>query len=131
MKLLLDTHILLWALMAPSRLPPAVLAAIADPANDVMFSAINIWEVSIKRALGRPGFDFTPDDVLSAAREAGLAELPVTATHAARVLTLPPLHSDPFDRMLIAQALSEPARLLTADSQIARYPATVDLLAPN
>lgn len=130
MKLLLDTHIVLWALMARWRLPTPLLQTLADPGNDVLFSAVNIWEISIKRALNRPDFSFTPQDVLLAARQASFVELPITADHAARVLALPALHSDPFDRMLVAQALCEPACLVTADLQVAAYPALVELVAP-
>ncbi len=129
MRVLLDTHVLLWLLMEPHRLPAPVRDAVEDPGHDVMFSAVNIWEVAIKKALGKPGFDFTAADVLQAARATQLTELTVTALHAARVSTLEPLHHDPFDRLLIAQALCEPARLLTADRTIARYAAPIDLVA--
>lgn len=128
MTLLLDTHILLWALMAPQRLPAPLRDALADASNKVLFSAVSIWEVSIKRSLGRPDFGFTPDDVIGAALAAQFTELPVTARHAARVLDLPPLHADPFDRLLVAQALCEPARLVTADRAVAAYPALIELV---
>ena len=130
MRVLLDTHVLLWTLMEPGRLPAALRDALADTGHHVMFSAVNIWEVAIKKSLGRPGFDFSPNDVLQAARATRFAELPVTAEHAARVLDLEPLHHDPFDRLLIAQALCEPARLLTADRVISRYNAPIDLMVP-
>ena len=129
--MLLDTHVLLWILMAPERLPDELAAALADPAHHVMFSAVNIWEIAIKKSLGRPSFDFGPDEVLRAARATALVELPVTAEHAARVTTLEPLHHDPFDRLLLAQALCEPARLLTADAMLSRYAAPVDLMVPQ
>ena len=128
MRVLLDTQVLLWLLIAPQKLPENLRRALEDPGHDIMFSAVNIWEVAIKKALGKPGFDISPDDVLQAARAAHLSELPVRAEHAARVSTLELLHHDPFDRLLIAQALCEPARLLTADKIIARYPALVDLI---
>ena len=130
MRVLLDTHVLLWLLMEPHRLPPALRDALCDPGHHVMFSAVNIWEVAIKKSLGKPGFDFSPNDVLDAARATRLVELPVTAEHAARVLALEPLHSDPFDRLLIAQALCEPARLVTGDRMISRYSAPIDLMVP-
>ena len=130
MKLLLDTHILLWALMAPGRLPAPLRDVLTDPVNEVLFSAASIWEVSIKRSLDRPGFDFMPDDVIAGAVAAGFTEAPVTARHAARVLELPRLHTDPFDRLLVAQALCEPARLVTADRAVAAYPALVDFVTP-
>lgn len=131
MRVLLDTHVLLWLLMEPRRLPKRLRDAVEDPGHDVMFSAVNIWEVAIKKALGKPSFDFTADQVLHAARATQLKELPVTAEHAARVGTLEPLHRDPFDRLLLAQALCEPARLLTSDRMIARYPAPIDLIVPE
>ena len=105
MRVLLDTHVLLWLLVEPHRLPIQLLDALADPGHDIMFSAVNIWEVAIKNALGKPNFNFDPDDVLLAARDARLIELPVRAEHAVRVGTLELLHHDPFDRLLIAQAL--------------------------
>ena len=128
MRVLLDTHVLLWMLMAPSRLPVRLRAALEDPGHEIMFSAVNIWEVAIKKALGRPGFDFSPHEVLRAAQATPLIELPVRAEHAARVSTLEPLHQDPFDRLLIAQALCEPAQLLTTDRKMARYNAPIDLI---
>lgn len=125
MKLLLDTHVLLWALMAPDRLTPALRAALEDPATQVLFSAASIWEVAIKRALDRPTFLFEPEDITQAAREAPFSELPIVAGHAEQVRRLPSLHTDPFDRMLIAQAVCEGALLVTADDAVARYPAPV------
>ena len=128
MRVLLDTHVLLWLLAEPHRLPVHLVDALSDPGHDIMFSAVNIWEVAIKNALGKRNFNFDPSDVLLAARDARLIELPVRAEHAARVGTLELLHHDPFDRLLIAQALCEPARLLTADRTIARYAAPIDLI---
>lgn len=93
-----------------------------------MFSAVNIWEVAIKQPLSKPGFDFDSQQVLTAARATPFVELPVRAEHATRVGELERHHSDPFDRMLVAQAICEDARLLTADRMLARYPASVDLL---
>ncbi len=131
MRVLLDTHVLLWALIDADRLPAELRAALADRSHHVMFSAVNIWEVAIKKALREADFDFSPSDVAEAARAAGFAELPVSAEHAARVFALEPLHSDPFDRLLIAQALCEPARLLTADRAVSRYNAPIDLMVPQ
>jgi PIN domain nuclease of toxin-antitoxin system len=114
---LLDTHLLLWALAAPSRLPTAVRRLIRDA--DVYVSAASIWEISIKAALGKLTAD--PVEVLAALEPAGFQSLPITGDHAARVATLPPLHRDPIDRLLIAQALMEPMRLVTNDSALAGY----------
>jgi len=121
--LLLDTHVLLWALMTPQRLAPALQAVLVQAENTVFFSAASIWEIAIKRALGRPGFAFEPEVVAQAALETGFASLPVGNAHAARVRHLPTLHADPFDRLLLAQAQCEGAQLVTADRQLMGYPA--------
>lgn len=117
MRILLDTHLLLWALGAPAKLPARARKAIAG--GDVFVSAASIWEISIKAGLGKLSAD--PDEVLAALGPAGFTELPVTGQHAARVAGLPPLHRDPFDRLLIAQALVEPMQLLTNDAALAPY----------
>jgi PIN domain nuclease of toxin-antitoxin system len=116
-RVLLDTHLLLWALAAPSRLPPIARRIIEE--SDVFVSAASIWEISIKASLGKLAAD--PRDVLAALEPAGFLALLVSGEHAARVAALPPLHRDPFDRMLVAQALSEPMRLLTNDAALAGY----------
>lgn len=117
MRLLLDTHLLLWALAAPSRLPTRARNLVAK--GDVYVSAASIWEISIKTALGKLVAD--PREVLAALGPAGFSELPITGDHATRVLDLPPIHRDPFDRLLVAQALAEPMLLLTNDSALASY----------
>jgi PIN domain nuclease of toxin-antitoxin system len=117
MRVLLDTHLLLWALGSPSKLPAAARKLINDA--NVYVSAATIWEVSIKAALGKLSAD--PREVLAALEPAGFLELPVTGAHAARVVDLPAIHRDPFDRLLIAQAFSEPMRLLTNDAALAAY----------
>ena len=121
MRLLLDTHVLLWALGAPERLDEAARSAIADPANEVLFSAASIWEIAIKSALNRADFQLSPAEIAAAALETGFVELPVRSAAAARVASLPAYHRDPFDRLLIAQAMSEPAMLYTADAQLEPY----------
>lgn len=125
MKLLLDTHLLLWAAGEPDRLPLAALAEIENPDNDLIFSAASLWEVAIKRGLGRP--DFTVDARLlrRGLVDNGYEELPVTSEHAVAVDGLPPFHKDPFDRILIAQSIVEGITLLTVDDLVARYPAPV------
>lgn len=122
MKLLLDTHLLLWAANDSQRLSEAARAAIADPANTLVFSVASIWEVAIKRALGRPDFRTDSRVLRRALIENGYEELPVLGTHAVAVEGLPPLHGDPFDRLLIAQATVEGVLLLTADPMVANYP---------
>jgi PIN domain nuclease of toxin-antitoxin system len=116
-RLLLDTHLLLWALGAPSKLPTRARSLVAK--GDVYVSAASIWEISIKSALGKLTAD--PREVLAALGPAGFIELPINGEHAARVLDLPPIHRDPFDRLLVAQALAEPMRLVTNDAVLAGY----------
>lgn len=117
MRILLDTHLLLWALAAPSRLPARARKLIAE--SEVNVSAASIWEISIKTALGKLKAD--PREVLAALEPAGFMPLQVSGEHAARLVELPPIHRDPFDRMLVAQAKAEPMQLLTNDSVLGRY----------
>ena len=121
MRLLLDTHLLLWAAASSKRLPREARALIENAANEVYFSAASIWEIAIKSSLGRK--DFRVDLViLQAALPAmGLLELPVTAAHAVGVTKLPLIHRDPFDRLLLAQSVAEPLTLLTNDALLVRY----------
>ena len=128
MRLLLDTHILLWALGEPARLPRAAREAILDPDNDVLFSVASIWEVAIKSQLGRADFGASPEAIAKSALESGFDELPIRSTHAALTARLPGHHRDPFDRILIAQAMTEPARLLTVDSALRPYSELVVVL---
>ena len=121
MRLLLDTHLLLWALAEPDKLGSKARSVIEDPENEVLFSAASIWEVAIKAGLGRPDFAVRPEAIARAAIEAGFAELPVRAEVAARVADLPPHHRDPFDRLLVSQAQAETMALLSADTNIRRY----------
>ena len=128
MRLLLDTHVLLWALAEPDRLGAEARARIEDPDNEVLFSAASIWEIAIKAGLGRPDFAVRPEEVARAAIAAGFAELPVGAEVAARVADLPPHHRDPFDRLLVAQAMAGPMRLYTADPLLPPYTELVTLI---
>lgn len=121
MRVLLDTHLLLWALGEPAKLPGSARRLLTEA--EVYVSAASIWEISIKAGLGKLTAD--PAEVLAALEPAGFLSLPVTGEHAARVATLPPIHRDPFDRLLVAQALTEPMRLLTGDPVLARYGETV------
>jgi PIN domain nuclease of toxin-antitoxin system len=128
MRVLLDTHVLLWTLAAPDRLDPPARALLEDPANDVLFSAASIWEIAIKARLGRTDFSVRANEVVAAARESGFEELPVHSAAAALVADLPLHHRDPFDRLLIAQAMSEPARFYTADPRLPCYSELVVLI---
>ena len=121
MRLLLDTHVLLWSVAASRRLPPDARDLLVDPRNTILYSAASVWEIAIKRALGRKDFRVDVAQLLQAAGDTGFIELPVTSAHAARVATLPDLHRDPFDRLLIAQILTESAVLITNDAQLGPY----------
>ena len=121
MRILLDTNVLIRALIDPGLLGAITRTALEDPDNEVMFSAASIWEIAIKSALGRADFQVPPERILEAARDSGFEELPVRSSAALLVATLPPIHRDPFDRLLVAQAISEPARLVTTDAGLAPY----------
>ena len=128
MRLLLDTHLLLWAAAESERLPAAAVALLDDPENDLLFSAASLWEVAIKTSLGRDDFRVDPRLLRRGLVDNGYGELPVTAQHAVSVVGLPPIHKDPFDRILVAQAQVEGVTLLTADPVLARYPGPVRLM---
>lgn len=121
MRVLLDTHVLLWALADPVRIGAAAREAIELRENDVFFSAASIWEVAIKARLLRMQFGVDADGIATAAAKIGFEELPVRAGHAAGVARLPPHHKDPFDRILVCQAIAESMRLMTTDRAIAAY----------
>lgn len=128
MKLLLDTHLLLWAAGQPERLPAAVVTLVDAPDNELFFSAASLWEVVIKRALGRDDFKADPRLLRRGLLDNGYSELPIGSEHAIAVEGLPPIHKDPFDRILVAQALVEGITLLTSDSRIARYSGPIKLM---
>ena len=121
MRLLLDTPILLLALIEPTKLGVKVTEMLEDLGNEVLFSVASVWEISIKAALGRADFGVEPDDLFAAALSSGFKELPVLSRAALRLATLPHLHRDPFDRLLVAQAMTEPAVLVTVDKQLSAY----------
>ena len=125
MRLLIDTHLLLWAADEFERLPPAAAEMMRDPNNDLAFSAVNMWEIMVKRALKRPDFQVDPRALRDDLLDAGYEEIDVVSDHAFALEGLPMLHRDPFDRLLIAQAVAEDFQLLTADRQIARYPGPI------
>ena len=125
MKLLLDTQILLWAAGQPERLSAVARRQLSNPKNELLFSAASLWEITIKRALGRDDFRVDPRVLRRALLDHGYTELPITSEHAVSVDALPDLHQDPFDRILLAQALTEGVTLITADAQLARYPGPV------
>ena len=125
MKVLLDTHLLLWAAAAPQKLSKAALEIIEDPKVELFFSAASIWEIAIKRSLSRADFRIDPRLFWRALIENGYVETPITSAHAVAIDLLPPLHKDPFDRMLIAQAIAEPIALITGDRIVAQYPGPI------
>ncbi len=125
MRLLLDTHLLVWAMGEPERLPAGCAAMLEDPSNNLVFSVASLWELVIKQALGRPDFNLEPSLLRQALLSGGWQELPIEASHALAVSQLPPLHRDPFDRLLLAQAQVDGLLLLTADSQLSLYPGPV------
>jgi PIN domain nuclease of toxin-antitoxin system len=120
-KLLLDTQILLWAAGQPERLSAAARELLNDPRNELVYSAASLWEIAIKNSLGRDDFRVEPRLLRRGLLDNGYAELPITSQHAVNIDTLPLLHKDPFDRLLLSQALSEGMLLLTADAQLTRY----------
>jgi PIN domain nuclease of toxin-antitoxin system len=120
MKLLLDTHVLLWAAADPAKIPAKTRKLLLDEKNDLYFSSASIWEIVIKRGM-RTDFKIEPHRLRTQLLANGYSEIAVTSDHALLVEHLPPLHKDPFDRILLAQARSEGIRLLTADSQLVRY----------
>lgn len=127
MRLLLDTHVAIWALAAPERLSAQASGLIGDRANEIFVSAVSVWEIAIKHAQGRGAGapPFSGREAIGHFTNAGYRMLNMTAQHAAGVETLPPYHADPFDRLIVAQALSEPMRLLTHDAHMARYSDTI------
>lgn len=128
MRVLLDTHLLLWSVASSRRLPKEAASLILDAANEVFYSAASVWEVATKSALRRTDFKADPAALVRALAQSGISELPVTAAHAARVARLPSLHRDPFDRLLVAQSLAEPMTLLTNDAALVRYGSSVQLV---
>ena len=127
--ILLDTNILLCALIAPERLNDDIQTLLSDAENTVYFSAVSIWEIAIKSSLNKTHFDFLPQDIHRLAIETDFSELAVLAPHTFAVANMAWHHRDPFDRLLIAQALSLPAYLLTSDSVLAQYSELVQLTA--
>ncbi len=125
MKLLVDTQLLLWAAGHPERLSSTARDLLDDPENELLFSAASLWEIAIKSGLDREDFQVQPRLLRRGLLDNGYLELPITSQHAVTLDTLPPLHKDPFDCLLLAQALSEGITLVTADAKLAQYPGPV------
>jgi PIN domain nuclease of toxin-antitoxin system len=128
MNLLLDTHVLLWAAGSPQRLSPAARALLEEPDNTLWFSAASLWEITIKSGIGRADFRVDARLLRRGLLDNDWRELAISGSHALATGNLPPLHRDPFDRMLLAQAETEGILLLTADSVVAGYPCPVRLI---
>lgn len=128
MKLLLDTHLLLWAAGCPEKLSAAAQEWIENPQNTLFFSAASLWEIAIKRSLGRADFVVEPRVLRRGLMDNGYQELPITSEHSVSIDGLPMIHKDPFDRMLIAQATIEGFTLLTADTIVAQYSGSIRLV---
>jgi PIN domain nuclease of toxin-antitoxin system len=124
-KLLLDTHLLLWAAGNPNRLSAIARTLIEEPENELFFSAVSLWEIAIKCGLGRSDFQIDPRVLRRGLLDNGYSELPIISEHALAIDGLPPIHKDPFDRMLVAQATVEGITLLTADQLVSQYPGPV------
>ena len=125
MKLLLDTHLLLWAAGSPDRLPATAHTLLEDPQNELFFSAVSLWEIVIKRGLGRSDFQVDARVLRRGLLDNGYQELAITSEHSVSIDSLPPIHKDPFDRILVSQATVEGITLLTSDALVARYPGPV------
>ena len=128
MKFLVDTHLLLWAAGTPERLSQPARSLIEDPANLLLFSAASLWEITIKQGLGRADFQVNARVLRRGLLDNGYAELSISSAHAVAVDSLPPIHKDPFDRLLVAQATVEGIVLLTSDAVVANYPGPVQLV---
>lgn len=128
MRLLIDTHLLIWAAEGIERLSAEAVELMSDQDNVLIFSVASLWEVAIKQALNRPDFSVDASLLRRGLIESGYEELPINAAHAIAVANLPSIHNDPFDRMLVAQARTEGVLLLTADRRLAAYPGPVRLV---
>ena len=128
MRLLLDTHILLWTIAESRRLSSAARALIGKPDNELTFSSASLWEVAIKAERGRDDFRIDVSSLRRSLLDNDYVELPMTGAHAVALGSLPPLHRDPFDRMLVAQAIVEGLTLVTSDSAVAKYPGPIRLV---
>ena len=125
MKLLLDTHLLLWAAYNPKRLTKAARALIEDPENELVFSAASLWEITIKQSLGRQDFHVNGTLLRRGLLDNGYAELSITSEHAIYTDQLPHTHKNPFDPIMLAQAIVEGVTLVTNDRELAKYPGPI------
>ena len=128
MKLLLDTHLLLWAAGDPNRLSREARRLVDNPNNELLFSVASLWEVAIKRGLGRDDFKLDARVLRRGLLDNGYSELPIISEHVVAIDSLPSIHKDPFDRVLVAQATVEGITLLTTDSLVSKYPGPIRIV---
>ena len=128
MNLLLDTHVALWAITDDPKLTDNARELIQSPRTIVWISAVSLWEISIKHSLGKADMPVSGQDALNYFRQAGYRLLAIEPEHAVAIENMQPIHHDPFDRLLVAQALLEPMRLMTHDATVARYSDTIMLV---
>jgi PIN domain nuclease of toxin-antitoxin system len=128
MKFLLDTHLLLWAAGEPRKLSKQARTLIENQNNELLFSVASLWEVTIKRGLGRKDFKVDARLLRRGLLDNGYAEMPILSDHVVATESLPPLHKDPFDRVLVAQATAEGITLLTTDSLVSQYPGPIRMV---
>lgn len=128
MKLLLDTHLLIWAAESAAHVPRRARSLMSAPGNELLFSVASLWEIAIKSKLNRRDFQVDPRVLRRGLIDNGYQELPIFSEHAVAIDSLPLIHKDPFDRLLIAQATVEGITLLTDDATVGRYPGPVQLI---
>ena len=127
-RFLVDTQVLLWNVHGSRKLPARLARLFRDGRHQFFYSAASLWEIAIKAARGREDFIVDTGEIRDALEANGFHELPVAGQHAVALATLPPIHADPFDRMLIAQSLVEPMALITSDARLAAYPGTIEVV---
>lgn len=127
-RFLVDTQLLLWNVYGSKKLPAPVARLFRDGRHQFFYSAASLWEIAIKAARGREDFAADIAAIRETLEENGFDELPVSAQHAVAVSRLPPIHGDPFDRMLVAQAITEPMALITTDERLAAYPGAIEVV---
>ncbi|WP_131795845.1 type II toxin-antitoxin system VapC family toxin [Fluoribacter gormanii] len=128
MKKLLDTHIILWAAFSPSRLSQGLISYLNDSSNEPYFSVASLWEIAIKNGLGKKEFQVDSRVLRRGLLDNGYYELPIKGEHVVFIESLPSLHKDPFDRILVAQSTVEGITLVTSDTQVAQYPGPIELI---
>jgi PIN domain nuclease of toxin-antitoxin system len=127
-RFLVDTQLLLWNVYGSRKLPARVARLFRDGRHQFFYSAASIWEIAIKASRGREDFAADTAAIRDTLEENGFHELPIAAQHAVAVSSLPPIHADPFDRMLVAQSIVEPMALITTDERLAAYPGTIEVV---